>query len=191
MSFPLVRRINPRGVLRLTSLAVIALAMAGVAFAQNSKTQSSQTGLTNLQRLDIMRSKLSRCPVIKASTVRPNAVMNESRPIPMAESCDRSPRADPFAWATASAPISSPIQPVSSTARIFGCCPILHVTTLVPDRGEPTMKIGRGSGRVLTSSAHVSLTRREQLRLGLLQAARPAIQLVGTNLAQRRQPAHS
>jgi outer membrane protein assembly factor BamD len=58
MSFPLVRRINPRGVLRLTSLAVIALAMAGVAFAQNSKTQSAQTGLSNLQRFDIMRSKL-------------------------------------------------------------------------------------------------------------------------------------
>lgn len=58
MSFPLVLRINPRGVLRLTSLAVIAFAMAGVMFAQDSKTQSAQTGLTNLQRIDIMRSKL-------------------------------------------------------------------------------------------------------------------------------------
>jgi len=46
--------------LRLTSLAVIAiaLAMAGIASAQDSKTQSAQTSLTNLQRMDIMRSKL-------------------------------------------------------------------------------------------------------------------------------------
>ena len=58
MFFPLVRRVNPRAVLRLTSLAVIAFAMAGVAFAQDSKTQSAQTGLSNLQRMDIMRSKL-------------------------------------------------------------------------------------------------------------------------------------
>ena len=60
MFFPLVRRVSPRVMLRLTSLVVIAiaLAMAGVASAQDSKTQSAQTGLTNLQRMDIMRSKL-------------------------------------------------------------------------------------------------------------------------------------
>ena len=58
MAFPLVRRISPRGMLRLTLLAVIAFGLAGVASAQDSKTQSAQTGLTNLQRMDIMRSKL-------------------------------------------------------------------------------------------------------------------------------------
>src|SRR5229473_1407777 len=60
MFFPLVRRVSPPVMLRVTSLAVIAiaLAMAGVASAQDSKTQSAQTGLTNLQRIDIMRSKL-------------------------------------------------------------------------------------------------------------------------------------
>jgi outer membrane protein assembly factor BamD len=60
MFFPLVRRVSPRVMLRLTSLVVIAiaLAMAGVASAQDSKSQSAQTGLTNLQRMDIMRSKL-------------------------------------------------------------------------------------------------------------------------------------
>lgn len=59
MSFPLMRRLSPRVALRLISLAVffaIALSTAGVASAQ--KNQSAQTGLSNLQRLDIMRSKL-------------------------------------------------------------------------------------------------------------------------------------
>jgi outer membrane protein assembly factor BamD len=58
MFFPLVRIVNPRAVLRLTSLVLIACAMAGVALAQNDKTQSTQTSLSNLQRMDIMRSKL-------------------------------------------------------------------------------------------------------------------------------------
>jgi outer membrane protein assembly factor BamD len=48
--------------LRLISLAValfaIALSTAGVTHAQASKNQSGQTGLSNLQRIDIMRSKL-------------------------------------------------------------------------------------------------------------------------------------
>ncbi|HXM50700.1 MAG TPA: outer membrane protein assembly factor BamD [Pyrinomonadaceae bacterium] len=59
MSFPLVR-VNPHGRLYLTWLLVVALALAtaGVAAAQASKNQSSQNGLSNLQRLDIMRSKL-------------------------------------------------------------------------------------------------------------------------------------
>jgi outer membrane protein assembly factor BamD len=62
MSFPLVQRVSPRGMLRLISLAValfaIASSTAGVTRAQGSKNQSSQTGLSNLQRIDIMRSKL-------------------------------------------------------------------------------------------------------------------------------------
>ncbi len=62
MSFPLVRRVNPLGVPRLTSLVValfaIALTTAGVLHAQGSKSQTSQTGLSSLQRMDIMRSKL-------------------------------------------------------------------------------------------------------------------------------------
>ncbi len=60
MSVPFVRRVNPRGLLRLTSLAMVAivLATAGVASAQDSKSQSAQSGLSNLQRMDIMRSKL-------------------------------------------------------------------------------------------------------------------------------------
>jgi len=59
MSFPLMRRLSPRVALGLISLAVffaIALSTAGVASAQ--KNPSAQTGLSNLQRLDIMRSKL-------------------------------------------------------------------------------------------------------------------------------------
>jgi outer membrane protein assembly factor BamD len=62
MSFPLVRRVSPRGMIRLISLAValfaISLMTAGVLLAQGSKSQASPTGLTNLQRIDIMRSKL-------------------------------------------------------------------------------------------------------------------------------------
>ena len=59
MSFPLVR-VNPHGRLGLTWLLVVALALAtaGVAAGQASNNQSSQNGLSNLQRLDIMRSKL-------------------------------------------------------------------------------------------------------------------------------------
>lgn len=62
MSFPLVRRVSPRGSLRLISLAValfvIALSTAVVASAQGSKNSSTQSGLSSLQRMDIMRSKL-------------------------------------------------------------------------------------------------------------------------------------
>src|SRR5438270_10465064 len=36
----------------------------------------------------------------------------------------------------------SPIQPDSSSGMIFGCRPRHQVRTLVPDRGEPTTKIG-------------------------------------------------
>ncbi len=62
MSFPLVRGASSRGTLRLIALAVallaIVLSTAGVASAQGTKPQSSQAGLTNLQRIDIMRAKL-------------------------------------------------------------------------------------------------------------------------------------
>src|SRR5438105_890669 len=36
----------------------------------------------------------------------------------------------------------SPIQPDSSSGMIFGCRPRHQVRMLVPDRGEPTTKIG-------------------------------------------------
>lgn len=62
MSFPLLRRVSPRGMLRLVALAAslfaIALSTAALAPAQDAKSQSAQNGLTNLQRIDIMRSKL-------------------------------------------------------------------------------------------------------------------------------------
>jgi outer membrane protein assembly factor BamD len=60
MSFPLVRRVSPRSALLLISLAVVAIALSatGVTSAQGSKNQTTQTGLSNLQRMDIMRSKL-------------------------------------------------------------------------------------------------------------------------------------
>ncbi len=58
----LVRRVSPHGVFRLVSLAValfaVALSAAGVMSAQGNKSQSAQAGLSNLQRMDIMRSKL-------------------------------------------------------------------------------------------------------------------------------------
>jgi outer membrane protein assembly factor BamD len=62
MSFPLVRRFSPRGALNLTSLVLALLAVAlsatALASAQGNKNQTAQTGLSNLQRMDIMRSKL-------------------------------------------------------------------------------------------------------------------------------------
>ncbi|MDX6404212.1 MAG: outer membrane protein assembly factor BamD, partial [Blastocatellia bacterium] len=60
MSFPLVRRVSPRGALLLISLAVVAISLstARVTSAQGSNNQTTQTGLSNLQRMDIMRSKL-------------------------------------------------------------------------------------------------------------------------------------
>jgi outer membrane protein assembly factor BamD len=60
MSFPLVRRVSPRGALLLISLAVVAISLssARVTSAQGSNNQTAQTGLSNLQRMDIMRSKL-------------------------------------------------------------------------------------------------------------------------------------
>jgi outer membrane protein assembly factor BamD len=61
MFFHLVRRVSSSGALRLISLAValfaIALLTAGITPAQDNKSQA-QTGLTNLQRFDIMRAKL-------------------------------------------------------------------------------------------------------------------------------------
>jgi outer membrane protein assembly factor BamD len=62
MSFPFVPGFSPRGTLRLillaTALLAIAISAAAVASAQDNKNQSAQTGLSNLQRMDIMRSKL-------------------------------------------------------------------------------------------------------------------------------------
>jgi outer membrane assembly lipoprotein YfiO len=60
MSFPFLRRVNPFEFPRVISLVValcaIALTAAGTSQAQGSKT--SQSGLSNLQRMDVMRSKL-------------------------------------------------------------------------------------------------------------------------------------
>src|SRR5256885_14647243 len=62
MFCPLVRRVGPHSVFRLVSLAValfaVALSAAGVISAQGNKSPSAQAGLSNLQRMDIMRSKL-------------------------------------------------------------------------------------------------------------------------------------
>ena len=66
MFFPLVRRVGPGDALLRISLGIsLAVALLGIAFstagvtsAQGNKSQSAQTGLSNLQRLDIMRSKL-------------------------------------------------------------------------------------------------------------------------------------
>jgi len=61
MSFPLMRRVSYRRPLRLISFAValfaVTLSLSGIASAQSNKGQS-QSGLTNIQRFDIMRSKL-------------------------------------------------------------------------------------------------------------------------------------
>jgi outer membrane protein assembly factor BamD len=62
MSFPFVQSVIPRGAFHTIWLAValfvIALSAAGVVSAQGDKSRSTQTGLSNLQRMDIMRSKL-------------------------------------------------------------------------------------------------------------------------------------
>src|ERR1700738_3416090 len=61
MSFHLVRRVSSGSALRLISLAVvvfaIALLTASVTPAQDNKSQT-QSGMSNLQRFEIMRSKL-------------------------------------------------------------------------------------------------------------------------------------
>lgn len=61
MSFPLMRRVSSRRPLRLISFAValfaVTLSLSGGASAQGDKGQS-QSGLSNIQRFDIMRSKL-------------------------------------------------------------------------------------------------------------------------------------
>ncbi len=61
MSFPLVRRVSPHGTPRLTSFAVALLAtilsLASFVAAQNGQNQNP-SGLSNVQRLDVMRSKL-------------------------------------------------------------------------------------------------------------------------------------
>lgn len=58
MSFSFVLRVNPRLHLILVAALAISLSTAIVTSAQDQKTQSTQTGLSNLQRIDIMRSKL-------------------------------------------------------------------------------------------------------------------------------------
>ncbi|HMJ25520.1 MAG TPA: outer membrane protein assembly factor BamD [Pyrinomonadaceae bacterium] len=60
MSVPFVRRVSPRSALLLILLGVVAMALStnAVTSAQGNKNQSAQTGLSNLQRMDIMRSKL-------------------------------------------------------------------------------------------------------------------------------------
>src|SRR5882762_1902585 len=60
MSVPFVRRVNPRSALLLTLLGVLAIALStnAVTSAQGNKKQTNQSGLSNLQRMDIMRSKL-------------------------------------------------------------------------------------------------------------------------------------
>jgi len=59
MSFRFVQRVIPRRALGLISLALLTMVLltSGVASGQD-KTQSGQAGLSNLQRIDIMRSKL-------------------------------------------------------------------------------------------------------------------------------------
>src|SRR6266496_382894 len=61
MSFPLVRRVSPHGTPRLTSFAVALLAtilsLASFVAAQSGQNQNP-SGLSNVQRLDVLRSKL-------------------------------------------------------------------------------------------------------------------------------------
>lgn len=61
MPFPFMRRVSSRHQLRLISFAValfaVTLSLAGLACAQGNKNQP-QSSLTNIQRFDIMRSKL-------------------------------------------------------------------------------------------------------------------------------------
>jgi outer membrane protein assembly factor BamD len=61
MSFPLVRRVSSPGLLHMIAvgfaICAIALSTTGLSRAQGSKSQS-QTGLSNAQRMDVMRSKL-------------------------------------------------------------------------------------------------------------------------------------
>jgi outer membrane protein assembly factor BamD len=60
MSVLFVRRVSPRSALLLILLGVVAIALStnAVTSAQGNKNQPAQTGLSNLQRMDIMRSKL-------------------------------------------------------------------------------------------------------------------------------------
>ena len=61
MSFPLMRTVSSRRTLRLISFAgsllAVTLSLAGITSAQGNNGQA-QSGLSNIQRFDIMRSKL-------------------------------------------------------------------------------------------------------------------------------------
>src|SRR6266566_152372 len=72
----------------------------------------------------------------------PKLARSSSREISMALRMLRWPRAAPTWWTIAVLKTKSPIQFDSGTANMFGCCPRHQVSMLVPERGEPTTKIG-------------------------------------------------
>src|SRR5205814_5447201 len=48
----------------------------------------------------------------------------------------------PISCLMATSTAKGPIQLDSGCTRMFGCCPRHHARTLVPERGDPTTKIG-------------------------------------------------
>src|SRR5882757_6612035 len=84
--------------------------------------------------------------------------MSFGRDIPMAEACDLGPRLEPFLKPTAISTAKSTNQLDSSRVRMFGCWPRHQVRMLVPERGEPTTKIGRPGGSVGKSFSVTSIS---------------------------------
>src|SRR5438034_8580170 len=72
----------------------------------------------------------------------PKLAMKSSRRISSALNCECSPRALPISCPMTRLTAKGPIQLDSSCMRMFGCCPRHQVRMLVPDRGDPTTKIG-------------------------------------------------
>src|SRR6266513_2128336 len=72
----------------------------------------------------------------------PKQLKNSGRCTPSEPSWERSPRCVPLWYAASTSRAKRPSQSDSSCTRIFECCPRHQVRMLVPERGEPTIKIG-------------------------------------------------
>ena len=89
-------------------------------------------------------SSFARCVLTTLSTLLPTSSNSALRSTCSVASCDRSPRSTPSRYRTPRSVESPAIQPPSSRGMMLPCWPRHHVRMLVPERGDPTMNIGRG-----------------------------------------------
>ena len=88
------------------------------------------------------RSRSTLWRWISSLMVSPKAAMNSPCCTFIALHSESGPKPIFVRWQTASASANSPIPVDSSTGKMFGCWPRHQVRILVPERGEPTIKIG-------------------------------------------------